>query len=132
MMLKFAKLSDKAVAPHRATLGAAGFDLASAEAGMVKPGERRLFKMDLALELPAGTYGQVAGRSGLALKHGIQVMAGVIDSDYRGNVGALLLNMGEKAFHGMLAQLTYAKIHLYSRRCLVQWPSATASPSCSC
>jgi len=101
--LKFAKLSENAVVPHRASEGAAGFDLASAEAGTVKPGERRLFKMDLALELPVGTYGQIAGRSGLALKHGILVLAGVIDSDYRGNVGALLLNMGEKPFHGMLA-----------------------------
>jgi len=111
MMLKFAKLSQKAAAPHRATEGAAGFDLTSAEAGTVKPGERRLFKTDLAFELPAGTYGQVAGRSGLALKHGIQVLAGVIDSDYRGNVGALLLNMGDKPFHGMLAQ-HFCALHL--------------------
>ena len=98
--LKFAKLSENAVVPHRATEGAAEFDLDDAEAGTVKPGERRLFKMDLALELPAGTYGQVAGRSGLALKHGIQVLAGVIDSDYHDNIGALLLNMGEKPFPG--------------------------------
>ena len=114
-MLKFAKLSENAIAPHRATEVAAGFDLASAEAGTLKVGERRLFKTDLAFELPAGTYGQVAGRSGLALKHDIQVLAGVIDSDYGGNVGALLLNMGEKPFHGMLAQLT-CTIHLYIRR----------------
>jgi len=134
IMLKFAKLSKIAVAPHRATGGAAGFDLASAEAGTVKPGERRLFKMDLAFELPAGTYGQVAGRSGLALKHGIQVLAGVIDSDYRGNVGALLLNMGEKPFHGMLARL-FCALHLLQTSLLLpflQWPSATASLSCSC
>ena len=53
----------------------------------------------------------MAGRSGLALKHGIQVLAGVIDSDYRGNVGALLLNMGEKPFQGMLARL-FCALHL--------------------
>jgi len=117
-MFKFAKLSENAAAPHRASEGAAGFDLASAEAGKVKPGERCLFNMDLALELPAGTYGQIAARSDLAMKHGILVLAGVINSDYRGNVGVLLLNVGKKPFHGMLTLLTCA-IHLYiRRRCL--------------
>ena len=100
-MLKFMKLSENAVAPCRASDGAAGFGLTSAEEGTVKSGERRLFKTDIAVELPSGTYGQVAGRSGHALKNCVTVLAGVIDADYRGNLGALLFNLDEKPFHGV-------------------------------
>lgn len=53
---------------------------------------------DLAVEVPAGCYGRVAPRSGLAAKHHIDVGAGVIDEDYRGNVGVVLFNHGAEPF----------------------------------
>lgn len=53
---------------------------------------------DLSISCPVGTYGRIAPRSGLALKHGIDVGAGVVDADYRGPVGILLFNFGRESF----------------------------------
>ena len=60
---------------------------------------------DVVVALPAGTYGRIAPRSGLALKHGIDVGAGVIDPDYRGNVGILLFNFSDTDFAGFISIL---------------------------
>lgn len=84
--------------PERATVGSAGYDLkASFDASFnpidIPPGERRLIKTNLVVEIPPGFYGRIAPRSGLAFKHGIDVMAGVCDSDYRGEVGVILVNL---------------------------------------
>lgn len=69
---------------------------------------------DLQIEVPEGCYGRIAPRSKLAYKHGIHVGAGVIDSDYRGNVGILLLNSGSQDFFvnegDRIAQLICEKI----------------------
>ena len=59
-----------------------------------------LAKTDIQIELPDGCYGRVAPRSGLAHKHFIDVGAGVIDQDYRGNVGVILFNFGSEDFKG--------------------------------
>ena len=59
---------------------------------------KNLCKTDIQIEVPKGTYGRVAPRSGLAHKHFIDVGAGVIDEDYRGNVGVILFNFGEHEF----------------------------------
>lgn len=64
----------------------------------LKPGERKLFKTGIALELPTGYYAKIEGRSGLAFKHGIAVLGGVIDSDYRGDIGVILLNTSDEDF----------------------------------
>lgn len=72
----------------------AGYDLFSAEEVEVPAKERRLIKTDIAIRLPVGTYGRIAPRSGLAYKHGIDVLAGVIDRGYSDNVGVILLNTG--------------------------------------
>jgi dUTP pyrophosphatase len=90
------KLSDKAVIPSKGSVGAAGYDLYTTESYELKPGERKAFKTDIALAIPDGFYGRVAPRSGLAVKHGIDVLAGVIDSDYRGEILVALINLGEK------------------------------------
>jgi dUTP pyrophosphatase len=75
----------------------------------LQPGERRLFKTGVSIELPPGTWAKIEPRSGLALKHGIIVMGGVIDSDYRGDIGVVLVNAGAATFsvkHGdRIAQL---------------------------
>ena len=85
-------------APAPASAGAAGVDLraALAEDLVLAPGERRLVPTGLALELPPGWEGQVRPRSGLALRHGLSLLnaPGTIDSDYRGEVGVILANLG--------------------------------------
>lgn len=96
--LRFAKLSPRAVTPSRGSDDAAGFDLYSAEDIVVQPGDRAVVKTDIQVEIPAGCYGRVAPRSGLAVRFGIDVGAGVIDRDYRGNVAVLLFNFGAAAF----------------------------------
>lgn len=79
--------------PARATTGSAGYDIHCVEDFLLRPGVPTLVKTGLQLELPPGYEAQVRPRSGLALKHGITVLnsPGTIDSDYRGEVGVVLL-----------------------------------------
>jgi len=104
--------------PSAASPGSAGFDLRAAlETELViRPGERALVPTGLTLEIPAGCEGQVRPRSGLALRHGIGVLnaPGTIDSDYRGEVGVILINLGEAPFTvqrgDRIAQLVFARV----------------------
>ncbi|MBO0766513.1 MAG: dUTP diphosphatase [Hyphomicrobiaceae bacterium] len=88
--------------PTYHSAGAAGLDLVAAVAARVvlRPGQRALIPTGLVLELPAGFEAQVRPRSGLALKHGITVLntPGTIDSDYRGEVAVILVNLGDRPF----------------------------------
>ncbi|MFO1088699.1 MAG: dUTP diphosphatase [Hyphomicrobiales bacterium] len=90
--------------PDYATEGAAGLDLRAAVPGdtpvTLPPKGRALIPTGLALALPRGYEGQVRPRSGLALKHGVTCLntPGTIDSDYRGEVGVILINHGTKPF----------------------------------
>jgi len=92
------KLSPKAVLPQLASAGAVGYDLSSAGDHVVPARGKLLVPTDLAIALPAGVYGRIAPRSGLALKYGMDVGAGVVDPDYRGNVGVILFNHGSTDF----------------------------------
>lgn len=94
------KVEDKSLIPSYETLGSAGADLKSNEEGVLLPGERRLVKTGVYIELPAGYEAQVRPRSGLALKHGISMVntPGTIDSDYRGEIGVILINHGQEPF----------------------------------
>jgi deoxyuridine 5'-triphosphate nucleotidohydrolase len=92
--LRTRRIHENARLPQRSSALAAGADLFCAEACTIKAGERHLVPTGLALEIPAGYYGRVAPRSGLAVRHGIDVMAGVIDADYRGEVRVLIVNLG--------------------------------------
>ena len=93
--------------PSYATSGAAGADLranftAELRHGIdLQPGARALVPTGLILEIPAGWEVQVRPRSGLALKHGIGLVnaPGTIDSDYRGMLGVILINLGHETFH---------------------------------
>uniref|UniRef100_A0A2K6AS87 Deoxyuridine 5'-triphosphate nucleotidohydrolase n=1 Tax=Macaca nemestrina TaxID=9545 RepID=A0A2K6AS87_MACNE len=76
----------------------AGYDLYSAYDYTIPPMEKALVKTDIQIALPSGCYGRVAPRSGLAAKHFIDVGAGVINEDYRGNVGVVLFNFGKEKF----------------------------------
>ena len=96
--LHYVKLSPRASSPVRGSIGAAGLDLRAAERVLVPPGGRACIQTDLQVAVPDGFYGRIAARSGLALKHGIDVGGGVIDADFRGPVGVILFNHGEEAF----------------------------------
>jgi dUTP pyrophosphatase len=91
-MLRFAKLTPLAYAPVLGSTHAAGFDLKSAYEYTIPPRGRQLVMTDLQIQTPEGCYGRIAARSGLALNNGLDVGAGVIDADYRGNVGVMLFN----------------------------------------
>lgn len=88
--------------PSYATADAAGMDLlAAVEIDIaIDPGHRVLVPTGIALALPVGYEAQVRPRSGLALKHGITVLnaPGTIDADYRGEVGVILVNLGDQPF----------------------------------
>ena len=93
-MLPLARVGDHDLPlPGQSTPGAAGYELRSAypEALVLEPGTRTLIPTGFSWQLPEGCYGQIAGRSGLAT-HGLEAFAGVIDSDYRGEVKVLLRN----------------------------------------
>lgn len=92
MKLKVKRLNDKAVLPAYGRPGDAGLDLASVDKYLLAHGERRLVSTGLAVEVPEGHVGIIKDRSGIARKHGVAVMAGVIDSGYRGEVRVLLEN----------------------------------------
>ena len=104
--------------PEYKTRGSAGLDLEAAipEKLVLEPGKRRLIPTGLILEIPEGYEGQVRPRSGLALKHGISMVnaPGTIDSDYRGEVGVLLVNLGEEPFviepRARIGQLVIARV----------------------
>lgn len=98
MVLRFRRLRAGAVLPRYMTAGAAGMDLASAaeDPMVIEPGGRVGVPTGWAIELPSGYEGQVRPRSGLALKTGITIVnaPGTIDSDYRGELVVLLVNLG--------------------------------------
>ena len=97
--IKIKKLHEAARLPHRGSNLAAGADLCCVDAFTLEPGERKLVATGLAAEIPPGFYGRVAPRSGLAVKHGIDVLAGVIDADYRGELKVPLINLGQQSIH---------------------------------
>lgn len=90
--LRVKKLNEQAILPSRATVGSIGYDLYALERVSLAPNAVTLVNTGIAIELPPGHYGRVAPRSGLAFKFNIDVFAGVIDPDYRGEVTVLLFN----------------------------------------
>ena len=92
--VQFKALSDNAVAPKRGSKGAAGYDLYAAQDTTISkyPTEVRL---DVALSIQSGHYGKIEPRSGLAFKHSVDTMAGIIDEDYTGAVKLLLVCQGD-------------------------------------
>ncbi len=84
--------------PQYASAGAAGADLRASEAVEIAPGARAAVPTGVRLQIPPGHVGLLWPRSGLAVRHGIDTLAGVIDSDYRGEVRVVLVNHGEEPF----------------------------------
>jgi dUTP pyrophosphatase len=96
--LKFLRLHPAAKLPTRGSRQAAGLDLYAIAALTLEPGARAAVRTGLAVAIPEGFYGRVAPRSGLAVNYGLDVLAGVIDSDYRGEIVCAIVNHGREAF----------------------------------
>jgi dUTP pyrophosphatase len=102
--------------PSLATPGAAGYDIVSADEGVLVPLERKLFRTGFAIAVPEGFECQIRPRSGLALRHGITLpnAPATIDSDYRGEVMIPMVNLGTEPFtveRGMrIAQMIVARV----------------------
>lgn len=112
--LKVKRLSENAVLPVRASAGAAGYDLFAAEDQIINPASRRVIKTDISIAVPPMHYGRIAPRSGLSFKNGIDIGAGVIDEDYTGPVGVLMVNNGTVQFEvkkgNRIAQLLLERV----------------------
>ena len=117
MKIDVVKLRPEAILPAYQTAGAAGADLHACldEPVTLQPMERRVIPTGLAMAIPEGYEVQIRARSGMSIKHGITMVNGIgtIDADYRGEVGALVINLGQEAFTvepGMrIAQMVVAK-----------------------
>lgn len=90
------------IVPEYKSAGASGADVFAflAKTVVIKPGERCLIPTGISVEIPEGYEAQIRPRSGLALKYGITVLnsPGTIDSDYRGDIGVVLINLGNESF----------------------------------
>ena len=100
--------------PSYSTPNAAGLDLYAVESTVIEPKERATIPLGIAIAIPEGYYGRIAGRSGLASKLGIDVLGGVVDCDYRGEVKAVLYNTDKYPFQivagNRVAQMVIEKV----------------------
>lgn len=109
-------LAPSGTIPSYQTPESAGMDLCAAEDAELMPGERRLIATGVKLAIPFGFEGQIRPRSGLAVKHGVTCLntPGTIDSDYRGEIKVLLINLGQsvvKFFTGdRIAQVVFCPV----------------------
>ena len=116
MKVLFRKIDESARLPEYAHPGDAGMDVFSVEDMVLPSGGRALIHTGLVMQLPSDAEAQVRPRSGLALKHGVTVLnsPGTIDAGYRGEVGVILINLGDEPFHvekGMkIAQIVVAPV----------------------
>lgn len=129
--LQFARLphGEGLPVPAQATPGSAGYDISSADEGVVYPSERRIFRTGFAIAVPHGFECQIRPRSGLALKHGVTLpnAPATIDSDYRGEVMIALVNLGTEPFtvtRGMrIGQLVFARVEQANWREVPELPA---------
>ena len=92
-VLRFIRLTPRAYAPERMTEGSAGYDLKSPRTGAILPQRKLTVQTELSLEIPKGYVGKIYPRSGLADQYCITTLGGIIDSDFRGNVSIILMNL---------------------------------------
>ena len=112
-MIQVKRMSDAAIVPRKGTVGSAGYDLYASAECVVPAKGKSIVKTDIAMAIPYGYYGRVAPRSSMAVKH-TDIGAGVIDSDYRGEIGVVLFNHAETDLvvkvHDRIAQLIIEKL----------------------
>jgi dUTP pyrophosphatase len=137
VQIKRLRNSDGLELPAYATPASAGMDLLAATNGpmSIGPGERAMVATGIAIALPTSYEAQVRPRSGLALKHGVTVLnaTGTIDADYRGEIGVILINHGNKHFtieRGMrIAQIVFAKVQTADWEEVAQLPKSVRAES---
>lgn len=98
MKIKFKKLHPDAIIPHFALPGDAGMDLYAVETVTLKPGERSVIPIGLAMEFPRGYVALFWDKSGIATKQGLTTLAGVVDSGYRGPLMVPMINLSDKEY----------------------------------
>ena len=89
------RLCSHAIIPRRATDGSAGYDLFCIESFIILPGDIACVSTGISVRVPSGTYGRIAPRSGITVKHNLHVGAGVIDPDYTREIKVVLCNNGK-------------------------------------
>jgi len=101
MKINFKKIHPAAQVPRRANSGDAGYDLTSVDYIRIAPLQRALIPTGICIDIPesAECYGRIAPRSGLSVKKGLDVMAGVVDSGYRGEIRVVLVNLNAPSFN---------------------------------
>lgn len=87
------------IQPHRATEGSAGYDLRCTQNFTISPGEIVKVGTGLHINFPDGIHGEIMPRSGLAAKYGIDTLAGLIDSDFSGEIIVIMINNGKSECH---------------------------------
>ena len=116
MKIKLKKVHSDAQIPKYAHPGDAGMDLYTVEAFELEPGERRSIPLGIAIEIPEGYVGLILDKSGLSHKYGIKQFGGVIDSGYRGEIHAGVMNLSDKFFKfekgHKIAQLLIQKVEI--------------------
>lgn len=115
MQIKIKKNHPQAIIPKNAyDQNDAAVDLHACENLILKPGERAVVNTGLQIALPVGYFGNIRDRSGLAIKHGLHTLAGVIDSHYRGDYTVILINLGSEPYEikvgDRIAQLLIQKV----------------------
>ena len=96
--LQIKRLTLDAILPTRASPGSVGYDLYSLHDMVIQPSSREIISTGVCATVPSGCYGRIAPRSGLSVKYGIHVGAGVIDPDYTGELKVCLFNLGSVSF----------------------------------
>lgn len=98
MKIKAKKIYPDAILPQTMRTGDAAMDFYAYNNYQVKPGERVVASTGVAIAIPDGYWGNVRDRGGLAAKHGIHTMAGVVDANYRGEVQIVIINLGSETY----------------------------------
>ncbi len=116
IVVEYKKLHPEAILPEVMTVGSSGADVRSVERVDLRPGVRKVVSLGFSVAIPEGYELQVRPRSGLAVRHGVTVLnaPGTIDSDYRGEMAVILINLGDVTFSinpgDRIAQIVLAKV----------------------
>ena len=115
VVVSFKRLATDSVVPTASTRGSAGMDIASRVSAVIPAKEWITVPTGIAIEIPRNCYARIAPRSGLAFHYGLMINAGVIDSDYRGEIKVIIYNPGTTAYRisagDKIAQLIFERIY---------------------
>lgn len=116
MIIKVKKLKANAILPQMMRAGDAAFDLSACEDVLLKSGKTKIIPTGLALEIPVGFVGNIRDRSGMSAKHALHTLAGIIDSNYRGEIGIVMTNLSQVDYQikvgDRVAQMLIQKIEI--------------------